>query len=41
MALSTLDDKSVDPTHTDLKRVLGASEGLWLDIETIIEAKMA
>ncbi len=38
MALSALDDKSVEPTSGELARVLGPSEELWYHLISQMEA---
>jgi len=37
MALSALDDKSVDPTPAELKKVLGPSEEIWHYLISLVE----
>ena len=39
MALSSFDDKAVEPTRSDLKRVLGRSEGAWHHLVSRMEAE--
>lgn len=37
MALSALDDKTVEPVSSEVARVLGPSEGLWYDLVARME----